>query len=200
MAVLTAANQLTLVRLILVPVFALFMLYRLPGWALVTFAVAGVTDAFDGMIARRTGQQTALGAWLDPMADKLLVATMFVVLTIPGLGQTVRMPLWLTVLVLSRDIAIVLTVAVVNLAVARRTFRPTMLGKLTTVVYVLTGVVMLYANYRGEVLVIVTVAVYASLILTLVSASQYVARVARGFAADDDERSDVRSSKPEARS
>jgi cardiolipin synthase len=179
MAVLTAANQLTLVRLILVPVFALFMLYRLPGWALVTFAVAGVTDAFDGMIARRTGQQTALGAWLDPMADKLLVAT---------------------VLVLSRDIAIVLTVAVVNLAVARRTFRPTMLGKLTTVVYVLTGVVMLYANYRGEVLVIVTVAVYASLILTLVSASQYVARVARGFAADDDERSDVRSSKPEARS
>jgi cardiolipin synthase len=186
MAVLTAANQLTLVRLILVPVFALFMLYQLPGWALVTFAVAGVTDAFDGMIARRTGQETALGAWLDPMADKLLVATMFVVLTIPGLGQTVRMPLWLTVLVLSRDIAIVLTVAVVNLAVARRTFRPSKLGKVTTVVYVLTGVVMLYANYRREALLIVTIAVYASLILTLASGSQYIARVARGFAADDD--------------
>ncbi len=58
------------------------------------------------------------------MADKLLVATMFVMLTVPGLGLAARLPLWLTVLVLSRDIAIVLTVAVVNLAVARRTFRP----------------------------------------------------------------------------
>jgi cardiolipin synthase len=132
MSVLTAANQLTLLRLALVPVFALCMLYGLPGWALIVFVVAGVTDAFDGLIARRTGQLTTLGAWLDPMADKLLVATMFVMLTLPGLGLTVRLPLWLTVLVLSRDIAIVLTVAVVNMAVARRTFRPSLLGKAAT--------------------------------------------------------------------
>src|SRR5690348_17482951 len=124
MSVFTAANQLTLLRLLLVPVFALFMLYGQPGWALVTFAVAGPTDALDGLIARRTGQQTTLGAWLDPMAGKLMVATMFVMLTLPGLGFANRLPLWLTVIVLSRDIGIVLTVAVVNLAVARRTFRP----------------------------------------------------------------------------
>jgi cardiolipin synthase (CMP-forming) len=184
MAVLTAANQLTLLRLLIVPVFALSMLYGRPGLALFLFAVAGATDAFDGPIARRTGQLTTLGAWLDPMADKLLVATMFVMLTVPGLGMPQRLPLWLTVLVLSRDIAIVLTVTVVNLAVARRTFRPTMLGKVATVVYVLTGVVALYANYRGHPMPIVTWFVYGSLAITLASSTQYAIQLARGFTSE----------------
>ena len=180
MSILTAANQLTLLRLLLVPVFALFMLYERPGWALVTFAVAGATDALDGLIARRTGQFTTLGAWLDPMADKLLVATMFVMLTVPGLGLVVRLPLWLTVLVLSRDIAIVLTVTIVNLAISRRTFRPSFSGKLATVVYVVTGVVTLYANYYGARLAIVDACVYASLAITLVSGAEYVMLISRG--------------------
>jgi len=181
MAVLTAANQLTLLRLLLVPVFALFMLYGLPGWALLTFCAAGVTDAFDGLIARQTGQSTTLGAWLDPMADKLLVATMFVMLTVPGLGLVDRLPLWLTVLVLSRDIAIVLTVAIFNLAVARRTFRPTFLGKLSTAIYVLTGAVALYGNYRGVHLALVNWCVYLALATTLASGVQYVVQIARGI-------------------
>src|SRR4029453_10548536 len=128
MALLTAANQLTLLRLLLVPVFAICMIYGLPGWALVAFGVAAVTDLLDGLIARWTGQLTTLGAWLDPMADKLLLLTMFVMLSLPGVTPN-RLPVWLTVLVISRDVAIVLTVAVFNLAVARRTFRPSMLGK-----------------------------------------------------------------------
>jgi len=184
MSVLTAANQLTLLRLLLVPVFALCMLYGLPGWALVTFVVAGATDLFDGIIARRTGQLTTLGAWLDPMADKLLVATMFVMLTMPGLGSVVRLPLWLTVLVLSRDIAIVLTVAIVNLAVARRTFKPTLLGKVATVVYVVTGVTALYANYVGTRLLLVDACIYASLAITLLSGGQYAVHLARGVPLD----------------
>lgn len=183
-SVLTAANQLTLLRLLLVPVFALCMLYGRPGWALVVFAIAGVTDAFDGFIARRTGQSTALGAWLDPMADKLLVTTMFVMLTVPNLGMPQRLPLWLTVLVLSRDIAIVLTVTVVNLAVARRTFRPTLLGKAATVVYVLTGVVALFANYRGVPMPLVTWFVYTALAITLASSAQYALQMTRGFGAE----------------
>src|SRR5580765_8634049 len=109
MELLTAANQLTLLRLLLVPVFAICMIYGLPGWALVTFGVAAVTDALDGLIARRTGQLTTLGAWLDPMADKLLLVSTFVMLTLPGLNLVNRFPIWLTVLVISRDIAIVLT-------------------------------------------------------------------------------------------
>ena len=108
-----------------------------------------MTDLFDGLIARRTGQKTTLGAWLDPMADKLLLVTMFVMLTLPDIGSANRLPLWFTVLVLSRDIAIVLTVAVVNLAVGPRTFRPSIFGKIATATYILTGVITLYFNYLG---------------------------------------------------
>jgi cardiolipin synthase len=180
MSVLTAANQLTILRLVLVPVFALCLLYGHAGWALVVFAVAGATDALDGLIARRTGQHTTLGAWLDPMADKLLLLTMFVVLTLPGLGFANPLPLWLTVLVVSRDVAIVLTVAVVNLAVARRTFRPSLLGKAATAIYIATGVVTLYENSRGEPSPLVTACVYLSLAITLASGVHYLVRVMTG--------------------
>jgi cardiolipin synthase (CMP-forming) len=95
-----------------------------------------------------------------------------------------RLPLWLTVLVLSRDIVIVATVTVVNLAVARRTFRPSMLGKIATAVYVLTGVIALYANYAGARLAIVDWFVYASLAITLASSLHYVVLVFRGFTHD----------------
>ena len=176
MTVLTAANQLTLLRLALVPVFALCMLYGRPGWALVVFAVAAVTDALDGLLARRSGP-TTLGAWLDPMADKLLLATMFIVLTLPGLGLTSRIPLWLTVLVISRDVAIVLTVAIFNLAVARRTFTPSFLGKAATAVYLVTGVVTLYANYDPSVGWLVDPAVYLSAGITLLSGFEYLFRM-----------------------
>jgi cardiolipin synthase len=176
-SVLTAANQLTMLRLLLVPVFALCMLYGLPGWALVTFVVAGATDALDGLIARYTGQPSTLGAWLDPMADKLLLLTMFVMLTIPGLGFANRLPPFLTVFVIGRDVAIILTVAIVNLAVAPRTFRPSLLGKAATVIYVMTGVITLYANYLGEVWPAVTFFVYLSLAITVVSAGDYAVRM-----------------------
>ena len=185
MRVLTPANQLTFLRLLLVPVFALCMLYGMPGWALVVFAVAGATDALDGLIARWSGQSTTLGAWLDPMADKLLVATMFVMLTLPGLGLVARVPLWLTVLVLSRDVAIVLTVAIVNLALSRRTFRPSFLGKAATAIYLITGVVTLFANYWVPALPLVTPFVYLSLAVTLASAFQYAVMITRGAGHDD---------------
>ena len=174
MEVLTAANQLTILRVLLVPVFALCMLYDMPGWALLTFLVAGATDLLDGFIARHTGP-TTLGAWLDPAADKLLLTTMFVMLTIPGPG-VVRLPLWLTVVVISRDVGIILAVAIVNLAVARRTYRPSFLGKATTVAYIATGVVALYSNYVRQPLVLVDVGVYVCLVLTLASTFEYMHR------------------------
>ena len=180
MSILTAANQLTLLRLLLVPVFALCMIYGRTGWALVVFAIAGVTDALDGLIARRMGTST-LGAWLDPMADKLLLATMFVMLTLPGLGLTARIPLWLTVLVISRDVAIVLTVTIFNLAVSKRTFRPSFLGKVATATYVLTGVATLYANYDARALPLVDIGVYTSAAITLISAFEYLIRMRRSI-------------------
>ena len=80
---LTLANQLTILRILIAPFFVILVVYGMLGAALLAFIVAGITDALDGLIARRAGQRTSLGAWLDPMADKLLLVTTFVVLTIP---------------------------------------------------------------------------------------------------------------------
>jgi cardiolipin synthase (CMP-forming) len=176
---LTAANQLTILRMLLIPAFVILLLYEHRGWALTTFLVAGLTDLLDGLIARATGQKTTLGAWLDPMADKLLLVTMFVVLTLPGIGSANRLPVWFTVLVISRDVAIVLTVAVVNLAVGRRTFRPSIFGKIATATYIMTGVVALYYNYLGITSAVVSAFVYASLAITLISAFDYAVQVLR---------------------
>src|SRR5262245_9543761 len=108
----------------LVPAFVLLVVYGYLGWALITFLVAGTTDALDGLIARRAGQRTSLGAWLDPMADKLLLVTTFVVLTLPSIDLTNHLPLWLTVFVISRDTVIVGVVAIVSLVMGPRTFTP----------------------------------------------------------------------------
>jgi len=176
---LTAANQLTLTRMVLIPAFVILLLYGYRGWALITFLIAGLTDLFDGLIARATGQKTTLGAWLDPMADKLLLVSLFVMLTLPGIGLVNRLPVWFTILVISRDVAIVLTVAVINLAVGRRTFRPSIYGKIATATYILTGVVALYFNYLDQPSRIVDAFVYASLAITLISGGHYVLQVIR---------------------
>ena len=115
MRYLTLANQLTILRIMLIPAFVLLTVYGYLGAALLVFLIAGVTDALDGLIARVTSQRTSLGAWLDPMADKLLLVTTFVVLTLPQVQLTNHVPLWLTVLIISRDIVIVGVVAIVNL-------------------------------------------------------------------------------------
>lgn len=176
---LTAANQLTILRVLLIPAFVILVLYDYPGWALLTFVAAGVTDALDGLIARRTGQKTTLGAWLDPMADKLLLVTTFVMLTLPGLGQANRLPVWLTVLVISRDVAIVLTVAIVNMAVGPRTFRPSFFGKVATVVYILTCTATLLFNYLDQPSVVVDAFVYGALAITLISGLHYIVLTTR---------------------
>ena len=177
--VLTPANQLTLLRMLLIPFFVILLVYGYRCWALVTFLTAGITDLFDGLIARKTGAKTTLGAWLDPMADKLLLVTMFVILTVPGLGEPNRLPLWFTILVISRDVVIVGTVAVVNLAIGPRTFRPSIYGKLATALYIATGVAALYYNYLGEPSAIVSAFIWASLFITFVSAGHYAWQVAR---------------------
>jgi cardiolipin synthase len=177
--VFTPANQLTLLRMLLIPAFVILMIYEYRGWALVTFAAAGLTDLFDGLIARTVGEKTTLGAWLDPMADKLLLVTMFVMLTLPEIGAPNRLPVWFTVLVISRDVAIVGTVAVVNLAVGPRTFRPSIYGKIATALYLVTGVAALYFNYLGEPALLVRVLIWASLAITFISAGDYAVKVAR---------------------
>jgi cardiolipin synthase (CMP-forming) len=179
MTALTPANQLTLLRMLLIPAFVILVVYGQFGWALIVFATAGVTDALDGLIARRSGQKTTLGAWLDPMADKLLLVTTFVVLTLPNLELANRLPIWLTVLIISRDVGIVLTVAIVNLAIGPRTFRPSAAGKVATATYILTAVVAMLFNYLRYHSVMVDLFVWASLAITLISAGHYIWHAAR---------------------
>lgn len=179
MNALTPANQLTLLRMLLIPAFVILVLYGQLGWALIVFVTAGITDGLDGLIARRSGQHTQLGAWLDPMADKLLLVTTFVVLTLPGLGLANRLPLWLTVLIISRDVIIVLTVTIVNLAIGRRTFRPSIYGKTATATYILTAIFAMLFNYLGYHSVVVDVSIYASLAITLISSLHYIRHAAR---------------------
>jgi cardiolipin synthase len=176
---LTVANQVTLLRMLLIPLFVILMAYGRPGWALAVFAFAGFTDALDGLIARWTGQRTSLGAWLDPMADKLLLVTTFIVLTVPQGDLMVRIPLWLTILVIARDVVIVVTVAIVNIVMGVRTFRPSIWGKIATGTYLVTCVVVMWFNFLGRDSILVDVGVWASLAITLVSGFHYIWHAAR---------------------
>ena len=172
-SVFTPANQITLLRMLLIPAFIVLVVEGELGCALAVFTVAGVTDALDGAMARRSGK-TTLGAWLDPMADKLMLVSAFVVLTLPNLGLANKLPLWLTALVISRDVCIVITVAIVNLAIGRRTFRPSIFGKIATAVYIVTVAVAMLYNYLGYHVWFVDLCIYASLAITLVSGFHYV--------------------------
>ncbi len=179
MSALTVANQLTLLRMLLIPALVILVLYGINGWALVVFIVAGVTDGLDGMLARWWGQRTSLGALLDPMADKLLVLSTFVVLSLPELDLPNQFPVWLTVLVISRDVIIVVTAAIVHFSLGHRTFTPTLLGKATTFVHILSATVALFLNWRGHTSVVFEFAIYATLSITLASGLHYILHATR---------------------
>jgi cardiolipin synthase len=125
------------------------MLARELKWALVVFAVAAVTDGLDGWVARHSGQITRLGAMLDPVADKLLTGTAYVLLTWGGVASC-PLPVWVTVTLLFRDAMLVAGVVVVNLTVGPIEFPPSRLGKISTALNLLTGAAVLAANATGE--------------------------------------------------
>ncbi len=135
------ANQLTLFRLLLVPLILIAMLYGRHRAALALFLAAAVTDGIDGLVARRLNQRTAIGAYLDPIADKLLLSSTFFVLALIGSA-----PWWVTILVLSRDVIILATIAVIRFATEIREFPPSTLGKVNTAVQVATVFALVLHN------------------------------------------------------
>ena len=137
------ANWLTLLRIVLIPVFVLLVVYRRPGLALVVFATAALTDVLDGYVARRQGSQSRLGAFLDPLADKLLLTSAFVTLTYMR-----YLPAWITILVLSRDIVLVVGSLLVHVIGGRIYPRPTWAGKTATFFQILTVLLGLMSRYR----------------------------------------------------
>jgi cardiolipin synthase len=174
---LTYANQLTILRMIFVPCFVLLLIYGHPGMATAVFALAGISDAFDGLIARKLGQKTELGAYLDPVADKLLLTAAFITLTVPSLPLAVHIPVWLTVTSISRDILIALSALIIHLQTGHSRFPPSMLGKCTTAAQLLTVGLCMLANFIDVVrMLLFPLSVYFSLIFTVASGLHYFYR------------------------
>jgi cardiolipin synthase (CMP-forming) len=123
----TVPNQITFLRLGILPFFLILILYEKYQWALLVLVIAAGSDAIDGLLARTLHQKSALGAYLDPIADKLLLSSSFVVLAMEK-----KLPWWLTIMVLSRDVLMLIVAAVILLIQGYRPFPPSLLGKATT--------------------------------------------------------------------
>lgn len=135
---LTIPNLITLTRILLTPLFIIFLIQGNYHRALILFLLAGVSDLADGLIARTWEQRSRLGSYLDPLADKLLMATSFVTLSIYR-----QIPSWLTVVVLSRDVIIASGVLLCRLADYSLVIKPTLLGKWTTTFQIATVLLVL---------------------------------------------------------
>jgi cardiolipin synthase len=152
--IVTVPNLLTFMRIALIPVFAIMLVYHKEGWALALFTIAGVSDGVDGFIARQLKQESELGTFLDPIADKLLMTTAFVMLTIPSVLDTgvrhLPVPFWCTAAVIGRDIAIIAVAGAINMFTGFRGFKPSWLGKASTFVQVVGVILILVAAVWPE--------------------------------------------------
>jgi len=168
-ASLTIPNIITLIRLLLTPLFIIFLIQGNYRKALLLFILAGVSDLADGLIARTWHQKSRLGSYLDPLADKVLMAASFVTLSIYR-----QIPSWLTVVVLSRDLALALGVVIFRLADIPLVVRPSLAGKWTTTFQLVTvGFVLLSKLVSIPPLVLVSF-FWATGILTSLSGIQYL--------------------------
>lgn len=183
--ILTVPNLVTFIRMALIPVFAMLLFYGQFGWALFVFAVAGASDGIDGFIARRFDQQSELGTILDPIADKLLMTTAFIILTLPNIFQAemprhLPVPLWVTISVIGRDVLILGVAAAIFIATSFRGFQPSWLGKASTVVQIfgvsLILIAAVFPSLRGFYLPTVYTTVVA---FAVFSGVQYIFHVAR---------------------
>ena len=171
----SAPNLLTMLRLLFIPFTIIAVLDNHYGWALVIFVLAGISDGLDGLLARLLKQKTVLGLYLDPIADKLLLSTMFLVLA------TVHKIRWsVTVLVFSRDIIIVIICTLLYATGVMRIFKPSWWGKANTVAQIVTVPLVLLREIYKEPWIGTAkqVGIWATVILTIFSGVHYLLRVA----------------------
>ena len=169
--ILTAPNQLTLLRLVFLPFIIIKLVEGHYGWALALFLLAGLSDALDGLLARTLKQQTVLGQYLDPIADKLLLSTVFMVLSILH-----KIPWKFTVLVFSRDLSILCASAVLYAIAGLRDFRPSIFGKANTFAQVAAVffVLLLEVNHARWVSIARLTFLRATFAFTIISGLHYV--------------------------
>jgi cardiolipin synthase len=168
--ILTAPNQLTLLRMIILPFIVINVVKHDFKWALALFILAGMSDGLDGLLARTLHQQTLLGQYLDPIADKLLMSTMFLVLSIEQM-----IPWKYTVVVFSRDVSILLISGVLFMIAGLRDFRPSIFGKANTFAQVaaIFFVLLLLVEPVRWIWIARTIFLRATFIFTIVSAVHY---------------------------
>jgi len=162
-------NILTLLRVLLIPLFVILIINKHLDWALLTFAIAGITDGLDGLIARLTHQRTELGAYLDPIADKLLLFAAFISLAIIEV-----IPSWLVVIVITRDVIILMGFLVMFLTGYHPKINPSLLSKTTTTFQIVTILFVLMAWYFPAFKHLSVVAVYGTAFITILSGIQYI--------------------------
>lgn len=148
--IVTVPNLLTVFRMVLIPVFVSLLFYQRFVLALAIFILAGITDGLDGLLARRFDQKSQLGTILDPIADKLMLVTSFVVLSMRAvfpqpLPPHLPVPFWVTVAVISRDVFILVGAAAINIVTGFRGFRPSLLGKINTTVQIVAIAAIMFA-------------------------------------------------------
>jgi len=144
--VITLPNFLTLMRILAVPCFAIALWYGYGVQACIIFGVAAITDLLDGFIARRFNQISELGAILDPAADKLLMTTAFLILAFNNEAFQVKIPAWVAILAVSRDVLIALTALLAFDSLGKDRFRPSIIGKATTAFELFAISIALLAN------------------------------------------------------
>jgi cardiolipin synthase len=178
--IITIPNLLTFLRMALIPVFASLLYYGYTGWGLIVFMAAGISDGVDGFIARRFNQESELGTILDPIADKLLMTTAFLILTMPNIfpppGKSV--PFWVTAAVIGRDVLIITIAGAINIMTGFRGFKPSQLGKLSTLVQVAAVGLILFAAIFGYSFYLPTVYTTVAF-LAFASGVHYIFFVAR---------------------
>jgi cardiolipin synthase len=172
-------NSLTMLRILLIPFFIGFLTYERYDWALGALLIAGVTDVLDGVIARLADQRTKLGAYLDPLADKMLLTSAFVTLSVLHL-----VPVWIAIVVVSRDLIIVAGTLLLHVTQTPLEVVPTALGKGTTLVQLSYLVLVLILIYRHEEVGQLLPLLVLMLTLTIVSGLQYVYRGIRAYHPD----------------
>lgn len=165
-------NFLTLLRIILVPVIVIFLIQDEYAKALIVFTIAGLTDALDGTLARVMNQQTELGAFLDPLADKILLSTSFIALSIFRL-----IPGWLTVIVISRDFIILLGIMILSMMSVKYEIKPLFISKVTTALQIGTVFFTLFLkcfNYDIITTNLIMVLSWLTAFFTIISGLFYI--------------------------
>lgn len=177
---LGVANILTICRMFLIPVFVIASVYNKQGLAFITFVIAGITDFLDGYLARHTKHVTDVGKILDPMADKVMLISVYVILALKTIGNINIVPLWFTILVIFRDVFIGIVSVLIYFTTEIKALVPSIFGKITTFLQITAASLYLFCNAFKISASWLIYLIYLAAFFTLLSGTHYIIRGVKG--------------------